>query len=118
MIRRTKVKVWVPSLPPTISWVPSKSNPADAPSRLHEYNNPMTMQAEAWATFLVASKAKYGPCGHGVAGVRRIIAGGEGGVECREGARTLADPRICSCGYYCACEVGKGRTTIKPLFMQ
>ena len=48
LIRRTKVKVY-------ISWVPSKSNPADAPSRLHQYSDPITLQAEAWATTLVAS---------------------------------------------------------------
>ena len=48
MNRRTRRRVF-------ISWVPSKSNPADAPSRLHEYCDPIIMQAEAWATFLVAS---------------------------------------------------------------
>ena len=48
LVRRTKINV-------DISWVPSKSNPADAPSCLHEYSNPLTMQDEAWATFLMAS---------------------------------------------------------------
>ena len=57
LVRRIKIKVY-------ISWVTTKSNPADAPSRLHEYSDPITMQAEAWATFLVASgKQKADPVG-------------------------------------------------------
>ena len=38
-----------------LSWVPSKLNPADHPSKLHEFPSATLMHANAWATFLVVS---------------------------------------------------------------
>ena len=48
VVRRSKIQVF-------LSWVPLKSIPADTPSRIFEYPNPVTMQADAWATYLVAN---------------------------------------------------------------
>ena len=44
VVRRTGVQVF-------LGWVPSKSNPADAPSRIFEFTDPVIMQADARATW-------------------------------------------------------------------
>ena len=39
-----------------LSWVASKHNPADHPSRVFEFDSPTLMHASAWATFIVAMR--------------------------------------------------------------
>ena len=39
-----------------LSWVQSKLNPADHPSRVFEFDSPTLMHASAWATFIVAMR--------------------------------------------------------------
>ena len=39
-----------------LSWVVSKQNPADYPSRVFEFDSPTLMHASAWATLIVATR--------------------------------------------------------------